>query len=135
MNVPQEDLNLWRGFFETLRVSMFEANREMAAGHSEAVKEILTQTASAAARMGIRLERAGADRPDSLPPRREVPLALLDTPANRRYMRALQTAYEAGKEVDAERYGPHEDGPAAGGVELLMMNVELEVMGPAGARE
>ncbi len=136
MNVPQDDLNLWRQFFETLRVQMFDGQKQLAARNFAAVNNALANTASAAARMGIRLERAGADRPAELPPAPQTPLEKLDTPANRRYADALRAAWEAGLEVDRERYGPKigTDG-CAQVVEMVLADVEIEIYGPQGRGE
>lgn len=80
------------------------------------------------AAVGVAMEQAGADRPGSLPAPPDVPLQLLDTPANRRYLAALQEAHTAALTVDQERYGS-EDGPAACVLSELVAVVEIEVYG------
>ena len=135
MNVPQEDLNLWRRFFDTLRGSCRQAMRDIDAGNTHAARRIVEQTEDAARRMALRLDRAGADAPaGTLPRTEETPLHLLDTPANRRYAEKLREAWEAGLAVDRERYGADigTDGGAQM-VEMLLADVEQEVHGAAGA--
>lgn len=62
-----------------------------------------------------------------------VPLQLLDTPANRRLLRALEEAHEAALAVDHER-GYGEDGPAQD-LENMVCETREEIFGPAGMRE
>jgi hypothetical protein len=63
----------------------------------------------------------------------EVPLHLLDTTANRRYLAALVEAHRAALEVDFER-GYGEDGPAQD-LEDLVAEVKMEIFGPGGGKE
>lgn len=132
MNIEQKDLNLWRGFMETLRRQMLAAHLHIVSGSRGPARDIVLKTASAAARMGIRLEQAGAERPPDMPPAPVTPLELLDTPANRHYLALLHAAWEAGLAVDRERYGESigTDGEAQM-VELLIRDKELEIYGPA----
>lgn len=134
MNVPQEDLNLWRQFFDTLRVSCRQAMRAIDTGNTHSARRLMEQTEDAARRMGLRLDKAGADAPEGTLPKNETPLALLDTPANRRYAAKLREAWEAGLAVDRERYGADigTDG-CAQMVEMLLADVEQECYGAAGA--
>ena len=134
MNVPQKDLDLWRRFFDTLRVSMRSACSDLAAGNTNAARHTLEQTEDAARRMALRLEQAGAQRPEGHQPPPEVPLHLLNTPANRRYVETLHAAWEAGKAVDRERFGADigTDGPAQA-VERLLAEAEEELHGPVGS--
>ncbi len=136
MNVPQDDLNLWRRFFDRLRATCREAMRDVDAGNVQRARLRLEQTEDAGRRMALRLERAGAERPEGMTPRPDVPLHLLDTPANRRYAQKLREAWEAGLAVDRERYGEDigTDG-CAQMIEMLLADVEEELHGPAGARE
>jgi hypothetical protein len=60
----------------------------------------------------------------------EVPLHLLDTTANRRYLDALVDAHRCALEVDRE-HGYGEDGPAQD-LEDMVAAVRLEVYGPTG---
>lgn len=63
----------------------------------------------------------------------DVPLHLLDTTANRRYLAALTEAHRCAVEVDRERgYGM--DGPAEI-LEDMVAEVRMEVYGPGGGRE
>jgi hypothetical protein len=63
----------------------------------------------------------------------QVPLHLLDTPANRRYLEALVEAHACALEVDRER-GYGNDGPAQD-LEDLCCEVRMEIFGPGGGRE
>lgn len=63
----------------------------------------------------------------------ETPIALLGSPANRRYVEALRTAVAAAQEVDRER-GCLGDGPAEI-LEDMLKAAEFEVLGPVGLRE
>ncbi len=135
MNVPQEDLNLWRQFFDTLRGQCRQAMRDIDTGNIHAARRIVEQTEDAARRMALRLDKAGADAPEGTLPRTfETPLELLDTPANRRYAEKLREAWEAGLAVDRERYGADigTDG-CAQVIEMVLVDVEEECFGAVGA--
>lgn len=109
------------------------AREDIAHGNTQKAKTDLLQTAEDAAHVGTLMEQAGAQRPPTLDPPREVPLTLLDTPANRRLLHALQDAHAAALDVDAERgLGRHSDGPVSGMVDSLLAEVESEVSGPTG---
>ena len=97
MNVPQEDLNLWRRFCDTLRATCRVAMQDIDAGNVQHARRMLEQTEDAGRRLALRLEKAGASGPDAPAPSLDAgtPLALLDTPANRRYAEKLQEAWEA----------------------------------------
>jgi len=139
MFVPDDDLNQWRRFFSVLYASMKKAEAELSAGRTEHARQLVSQTAAAAIRMGLKLEQAGAVKPgetaeDAVQEVAEgVPLHLLDTPANRRYAEALQDAYAAALAVDRERYGESigTDG-CAQMVEALLRNTLGEVVPPVG---
>ena len=135
MNVPQEDLNFWRRFCDTLRATCREAMQDIDAGNVQHARRLVEQTDDAGRRMALRLERAGADRPDAPPPAIDAgtPLHLLDTPANRRYADKLREAWEAGLAVDRERFGGSigTDG-CAQVIEMVLADVEEEIYGPAG---
>jgi len=62
----------------------------------------------------------------------DVPLHLLDSPANRRLLRALEEAHAAALEVDRER--GIEDG-FADVIEHFAAGVQTEVHGPADVRQ
>lgn len=130
MNVPQEDLDAWRVLAGRLKNVVFSAR---AAGPAHRLP-LLDEAGHLAANLETRLDRAGAHVPPSVPvSRHETPLALLDTPANRRYARALREAYEAGLAVDRERYGETigTDGEAQV-IEMVLRDKEAEVFGPVG---
>jgi hypothetical protein len=61
----------------------------------------------------------------------QVPLDLLDTPANRRLLAALEVAWTAAREVDYER-GYGDDGPAQD-LEDWVAGTKEEIYGPAGS--
>ncbi len=141
MNVPQDDLNLWRRFATDLRTTMARARLALAGKRFGEVDGLLEHTEGAALRMGKRLDQAGAEKPTDADGRRpalrhETPLELLDTAKNRRYADALRAAWEAGLAVDRERYGSDigTDGPA-GALQLLLIETETEIYGPAGRGE
>ncbi len=130
MNVPQEELNACRALAVRLKGAVWSALRET--GHTR--ESLLVEAGHLAANLETRLDRAGAQAPAaSVAPRHETPLRLLDTPANRRYARALREAWEAGLAVDRERYGEAigTDG-AAQVIEMVLADVEAEVRGPQG---
>lgn len=137
MNVPQDELNLWRRFFNQAYTTIQQARQEVAAGRVAQADQLLLLTVDASVRMGIRLERAGADPigppAQSLSDVPEIPLHLLDTPANRRYLGLLRDTYEAALAVDRERFGEDigTDG-CAQAIEIVLRDVEEEVHGPAG---
>lgn len=138
MLIPDNDLNQWRRFVSVLYASMKQAEADLNAGRPEHARQLVTQTAAAAVRMGLKLEEAGAVKPGedagSLQMLAEgVPLHLLDTPANRRYAETLQDAYKAALAVDRERYGESigTDG-CAQMIEAIMRNTLGEVVPPTG---
>lgn len=133
MIIEQDQLDGWRAFQERVRMACLNAREDVAHGHTDRAKAALIQTAEEAAHVGTMMERSGAQRPPSLDPPNEVPLTLLDTPANRRLLRVLQEARTAALDVDDERgIGRHADGPVSGMVDSLLAEVEAEVLGPAG---
>jgi hypothetical protein len=132
VNVPQEQLDTLRTLAVRLKQSVWSARCE--AGPTR--DALLTEAGHLAANLETRLDRVGAQSPAAVPPPAgDVPLRLMDTPANRRYAEALRVAWEAGLAVDRERYGEAigTDG-AAQVVEMVLADVEAELHGPAGAR-
>ena len=129
MNVPNEELDGMRALAGRLKQSVSYATHYT--GRRQV--ETLEQAARLAAQLETRLEQAGAQRPAHTAPAPDVPLALLDTPANRRYAEKLREAWEAGLEVDRERYGPGigTDG-CAQVIEMVLADVEQEIGGPVG---
>ena len=107
MNVGQEELNQWRRTAGQLRVTCREVLACLHSGKIIRGREVAEQAEDQARRLALRLEKAGADRPDSPPPSltEGVPLHLLNTPANRRLLSLLRETYEAALAVDRERYG------------------------------
>jgi len=132
VNVPQDELNGWRRALDDVRGLLNALRFDVAAGRTRAAREKVQRADDVARRLALRLEASGADRPAGTVRPPEVPLRLLDTPANRAYLDALEETHRRALAVDAERYGPHEDGPAAGMLELLLMEAREEVFGPAG---
>lgn len=132
MNVPNETLDRWRRMADAVRAPLNALKRQVRA--STPAWELATQADDAARTLGLELERGGAQRPPEHVQRPNVPLELLDTPANRRYLAALQEAWECALAVDRERYGESigTDG-CAQAVEFILCDVQEEVRGPQGA--
>lgn len=131
MNVTTDKLTGWNRFAQLARNTAIAARLAYAKGDREKGKAMLHDLEQAAAAAAASLEAAGADRPQGLPTPSPVPLALLDTPASRRYARLMREAYEAARAVDRER-GFGEDGPADV-LEGFAEDAELDAYGPAGA--
>ena len=135
MNVSQDELNQWRLTAGLVRVTCRGALLDLNAGNTAHARLLVEQTEDEARRLALRLEKAGADRPDAPPPAftEGVPLHLLNTPANRRYLSLLRETYEAALVVDRERYGADigTDGLAQR-VEDILADVEEEVGGAVG---
>ncbi len=133
MNVPQDTLNACRSLAVRLKQSLWQAAR----ARSDTRAALLEDAGHLAANLETRLDRAGAEAPAAAPANRhQVPLDLLDTPANRKYADALRAAWEAGLAVDRERYGESigTDG-CAQVIEMVLADVEMEIYGPAGRGE
>ncbi len=130
MNVPQSELDSLRSLAAKLRSAGSQAMRS--AGHEQGQR--LEELMGLAAQMETRLGQAGAQKPAQVAARHDVPLHLLNTPANRDYTAKLRVAWEAGLVVDEERYGPKigTDGEAQI-IEMVLADKEREVFGPAGA--
>ena len=102
-------------------------------------KALAVEEADLTAFIERRGESPGAGRPrgakkkgpgdDTHPAARE---RAAPAPANRRYLAALEAAYEAGLAVDRERYGEGigTDGEAQV-IEMVLADKRLEVFGPA----
>ncbi len=136
MNVPLEDLNAWARAVLTLRALANEADAALCGKDMNAARNALLEADDAARVLGLRLERAGADRPAPLPARNDTPLHLLDTPTNRVYAERLREAWEAGLAVDRERYGADiGTNGCAQMVEMLLWDVEAEINGPPEERQ
>ncbi len=135
MNIPQDTLNGWRKKAGTAWGILSALRYDIAGDKREQAQERRAQAEEALRHLVLSLEKAGADAPeDADTPRNEVPLALLDTPANRRYAQKLREAWEAGLEVDRERYGADigTDG-CAQVIEMVLADVEEECFGAVGA--
>lgn len=131
MNVPNETLDGWRALAGEVR-GQLNALKHKTRPNTPAW-DTLQQADDAARRLGLSLEQGGAQRPAGHAPRPSVPLHLLDTPANRRYLSALQEAWECALAVDRERYGESigTDG-CAQVIEMVLADVQEEVSGPVG---
>ncbi len=130
MNIPQDKLNGWNRFAELARNTAIAARLAYARGDRAKGRAMLADLENAAAVASVDMEAVGADRPQSLPAPVDVPLALLDTPASRKYARLMREAYEAAREVDHER-GYGDDGPADI-LEGFAEAAELDAFGPVG---
>ena len=132
-NISQDELNQWRRTAGQLRVTCREALACLHSGKIIHGREVIQEAEDQARRLALRLEKAGADRPDSPASSLSegVPLHLLNTPANRRYLSLLRETYEAALAVDRERYGESigTDG-CAQVIEMVLADVEEEVRGP-----
>ena len=111
MNITLEKLSAWNAFAQLARNTAISVRVCYARGDRQKAIQQLADLETAAAACCVSLEAAGAERPRSLPAPPSVPLALLDTPASRRYARLMREAYEAARAVDHER-GYGDDGPA-----------------------
>ena len=135
MDVDQATLDRTARACYALRCDLFRMRQAaMRAGRADAAEQ-MQELQSRAWTVVRDLVDAGAADPtggrattDEAP----VPLHLLDSPANRRLLRALQEAHAAALEVDNER--GIEDG-FADVVEHFAANVATEVHGPADRRQ
>lgn len=136
MNDPQQDLNRWRRGLAKMRGDIQRARGALSRADTAGALVTLAETEEAAARLGVFMEHAGAERPPEMRPRPSFPTALLTSEKNRAYADALRAAWEAGLAVDRERYGSDigTDG-AAQVVEMVLADVEIEIYGPTGRRE
>ncbi len=133
MNVEPEDLRRLANFAEKVRAETWRLSKDYGRDRPD-LDARLYSLREAAAGVAVTLrDRYGASPGNgaSRPP--DVPLELLDTPANRRLARILEEAVEAAKAVDRER-GYGDDGPA-GVLEMYAEQVRTEVHGPAGVSE
>lgn len=133
-NIPQETLSAWRRRIGEAWGTVTALRYDIAADKKQQAEDRRAQAEDALRRLALDMERAGADAPQGTVPRNEVPLALLDTPANRRYAAKLREAWEAGMAVDRERYGADigTDG-CAQVIEMVLADVEEECFGAVGA--
>jgi len=63
MDVPQEQLDQWRQFFEHLRVMAEEGTEALGAGNPERVRDLFQDIRDHAVEIGMKLEDAGARPP------------------------------------------------------------------------
>ena len=129
MNVPNDELDALRALAVRVKQTVWKAYT-----NPRDNAELLQDAATLAANLETRLGMAGAAPPSAVPASRwEVPLSKMDTPANRRYADKLREAWEAGLEVDRERYGEKigTDG-CAQIIEMVLADVEQEIGGAVG---
>ena len=76
----------------------------------------------------------GARRPGQAVAADSLPLELLDTPASRRLLAALEEAQKAGEALDRERGWLHDGEPCGWGEMLggMVLTLRVEVEGPQG---
>ena len=129
MNIPQNEMDALRALAVKLRSAGSQAMRSVGHDQGQRLEELM----SLAAQMETRLEMAGAQKPAQVSTRFQVPLEMLNTPANRDYTAKLRVAYEAGLIVDRERYGERigTDGEAQI-LEMLLADKEMEIGGAVG---
>lgn len=60
MDIPQEQLDQWRQFFENLRVMAEEGTEALAADNSERVHDIFQDIHDHAIQIGLKMEADGA---------------------------------------------------------------------------
>ena len=130
--VPQEALDGWRSACHRAHQYALAVGSHVLRSEWREANQKAGVVAETLRRMGMGMDQAGAVRSDAMPPVPAVPAALRDTPASRRYLDALREAHAAALDMDAERYGSREDGPAAGMIELLLSETREEVFGPVG---
>lgn len=63
MDVPQEQLDQWRQFFEHLRVMTEEGAEAVEAGNSARVRDLFADIHDHALQIGLKMEDAGAHPP------------------------------------------------------------------------
>jgi hypothetical protein len=131
MNIDQKDLDQWRAYLEQVRKISLDTLAAIEAGTMTRAAELAQTTAASAARMGVKLEAAGAHRPEHLPATPDVRLELLMSQANRRFLTQLHEAMEAARAVDAERGYPDGAGPNVGILSMILNGTEIEIYGPA----
>lgn len=109
----------------------------MMLGHDAGIPREMATSAGKCAGAALALLLAmGASRPGVAVARDSTPLHLLDTPATRALLAALEAAREAGAEVDRERGWVDASGEPIGfGEQLGAMALQLrtEIMGPVGS--
>lgn len=107
-------------------------------GDASLVREALEQARTArrhSEQILRRLLALGASHPAGVSGGDTLPLDMLDTPANRRFLAALEAAAEAGAEVDRERGWIDESGEPIGHGETLAglaLLARREIFGPEG---
>jgi hypothetical protein len=143
MKIPQVELDRWEeatvfvgGQLLKATVALERGDRAAAAKHISQAQEknALTRrglvlngaTDSVRERARVMAQESGRPVQDHTPP-----LHLLNTPANRRYARALRDAYEALVEVERER-GWEDD--LSDALLIDVTRAEQEVNGPSGLR-
>ena len=130
MNLTYAHLDRWRTLAEHLRQTLFTARQALQTGDRARALPPVAEALEHAIRLNYALDAAGAARPMQASTFPDIPLHLLDTPANRRYLRALQNARDAAAEVDQERQESGVDSVAAEILEMLLADTEMEVHGP-----
>lgn len=107
-------------------------------GASAALESVVAQLRAASESAGsamTAIRAAGGRCGDAVIDREALPLSLLDTPANRRYLAALSVALEAARQVDEERGWIDPDSGPCGvseAVAALYVEARREVEGPGG---
>jgi len=135
VNIAQDTLNGWRKRVGAAWGIVSALRYDIAGGKTQQAQDRRAQADDALRLLVLDMEKAGADAPeDNDTPRNEVPLHLLNTPANRAYAAKLREAWQAGLAVDRERYGEDigTDG-CAQVIEMLLADAETEIGGAIGA--
>jgi hypothetical protein len=135
MNIEQSELDDWVSTCQALGGLVNGLEGQIRAGARPAAEQSLTAMRDKLATIERRVIRAGGRSSLVVPDiavQPEIPLELLDTPANRHFARLLREAMQACQDVERER------GIADGASEVLedwLVQVEEELHGPTGKGE
>jgi hypothetical protein len=129
MDVDWSEADHWRGYFECTRAITLETLVALAKGDRSRAAELVQVTHDAAVSMGNRFITSTFRFASGYAPKADIPLALMDTPANRKLAAALRAAAEAADAVAVER-GLTNDQSLRGLLEMFAKSVETECYGP-----
>jgi hypothetical protein len=115
MLATQQDLDDWRSFCGRLTTALCAAEGALAAGSIQQARELLWAAQDSTARMGLKLEAAGAASPKS---------GVTAAPARQWYALMLRDAWDAARQVEAES---NEQEGASRLLRLLLKEVESEL--------
>lgn len=117
MNVAKRDLDEWRVFCSRMTTALCAAEGALASGSVDQARELLWSAQDASARMGMKLEIAGAESNASNSP-------VDHSPARQWYALMLRDAWDAARQLeDVES----DQGGASKVLRLLLKEVEEEL--------